>query len=131
MLLGGLAGCFASMPNWPWPPDPAADEATPHVIYFERDAYKVDDSYRSMLEAHARRMRTTPALRLQIQAYTDRFGGNEYNLALSRKRAETVMKQLIALGVPPERLEIIGHGEARHTAKSGAASDRRVELIYR
>jgi peptidoglycan-associated lipoprotein len=137
LLWSALSGCAASWPEWSWPSwpsGPVADASTPRVIFFERDAYKVDDSYRPMLEAHARRMKAMPSLRLLIEAYADRHGANEYNLALSRKRAETVMKQLVALGVPPERMEIAGHGEVRHTARNGmheAASDRRVELVYR
>jgi len=130
--MGALSGCFAS---FPWSDGPVADATTPHVIYFERDAYKVDDSYRSMLEAHARRMKSAPGLRMLIQAHADRAGSSEYNRALSHKRAEMVMRQLVALGVPADRMEIEGRGETRPAAKGAphepAASERRVELIYR
>ena len=132
LVLAALSGCNGSLPFFR-PAAPAADASTPHVIYFERDAYKVDDGYRTLLEAHARRMKASPGLRLLIQATTDRFGPVEYNLALSRKRAEMVMKQLVSMGVPPERLEIAGLGEVHHAARNGheSAIDRRVELIYR
>ncbi|WP_330834422.1 OmpA family protein [Piscinibacter sp.] len=132
MLLGALTGCFASFPWWE---GPVADASTPHVIYFERDAYKVDESYRPMLEAHARKMKNAPGLRMLIQAHADRVGSSGYNRALSHKRAEMVMRELVALGVPADRLEIDGRGEPRHAGKGqGAeapASERRVELIYR
>ena len=129
-LLGVLSGCAASIP-WPWRDGPMADASTPHVIYFERDAYKVDDAYHPMLQAHARRMKNTPALRMRVQAHADRVGSSEYNRALSQKRAEMVMRELVALGVPADRIEIAGMGEARRGPQESTASDRRVELIYR
>jgi len=126
-----LAGCAGPVIVMPW----AERAPASNVIYFEHDAYKVDDGYRGLLEAHAQRMRSHPSLRLRLEATTDRQGPLDYNRALSRKRAETVMKELIALGVPAERIEIAGLGEARHAAhgaSNGAgATDRRVELIYR
>lgn len=104
------------------------------MIYFERDAYKVDESYRDLLEAHASRMRARPQLRLRLEAWTDRQGSTEYNRALARKRAQTVMKELVARGVPAERIEIAGLGERgapRAGTSAANAGDRRVELIYR
>jgi peptidoglycan-associated lipoprotein len=125
-----LTGCAG-------PPGVASriDPVAANVIYFQHDAYKLDDSYRSVLEAHARRMRLHPSLRLRLEATTDAQGPLEYNRALSRKRAETVMRELVALGVPAARIEIAGLGEARHAGRGaghdGNAADRRVELIYR
>jgi len=127
------------------PPAPAPKEhpnaesqrsaALPRAIYFGRDAYKVDASYRPALEAHARKLNGSPSLRLEIQAFADTRGPREYNLALSKKRAETVMKALIAMGVPRRQLRITNHGESRRVAErsSGKATpaDRRVELVYR
>jgi peptidoglycan-associated lipoprotein len=121
------------------PPPPAAvvkaPPEPPRVLYFEPDAYKLSPRYRPTLEAHARKLKASPNLQLVIRAYTDARGAYDYNLALSKKRAETVAKQLVAMGVPPRRLELAHHGERRATAggRTGRATaeDRRVELIYR
>jgi peptidoglycan-associated lipoprotein len=99
------------------------------VIYFKPDAYKVDARYRRALQAHARRLKADPQLRMVIQAHADSSGDREYNLALSKKRAETVAKQLKALGVPARQLELVYHGEA--AGERVAAAERRVELLYR
>lgn len=48
-----------------------------------------------------------------INGYTDRLGSESYNLALSKRRAERVKNELIALGVPSSRIaDVIAHGEA-------------------
>ncbi|MED5617700.1 OmpA family protein [Ideonella sp. BN130291] len=110
----------------------AADDNDPAVIYFDSDVYTVKDEYQPLLEAHAKRLIANPKLRLRIDAHTDNNGPADYNLELARMRAQSVMKQLVALGVPPQQLQIVGHGKGR-AAKGGKAqaANRRVELTYR
>lgn len=128
----------AAAPAAPAPaavPAPTRVPELPRVIYFDVDAYKVEDRYRPMLRAHAQRLRAMPGRRLLIRAYTDPQGPVEYNEALSSKRAETVKKMLIAFGAPADRLHDVGAGERSRSSTSGTGaghwSDRRVELIYR
>jgi peptidoglycan-associated lipoprotein len=126
-----IAGCAGPVIVMPWAE--RAPEA--NVIYFDHDAYKVDDTYRALLEAHARRMREHPALRLRLDATADAQGPLDYNRALAKKRAEMVMRELVGLGVPAQRIDIASFGEVRHGARRSAhessANDRRVELTYR
>ena len=62
----------------------------------------------------------------------DERGTEEYNLHLSNRRASTVKRYLVNLGVPEKNLETVGYGENRpadsgHTEDAWAAN-RRVEL---
>lgn len=98
------------------------------VIYFKPDAYKVDARYRRVLQAHARRLKADPRLHMVIEAHADGRGERDYNLALSKKRAETVAKHLKAQGVQARQLEIVYRGEA--AGQRVAAAERRVELLY-
>jgi len=111
----------------PSAPVKAASEPA-RVLFFEPDAYKLAPRYRPTLEAHARKLKSSPALRLVIESYTDSRGAADYNLALSKKRAETVAKQLVGMGVARHRIELVHHGERSAVA---TAEDRRVELRYR
>jgi peptidoglycan-associated lipoprotein len=114
------------------PPAPAAapEPARPQraaVIYFKPDAYKVDARYRELLRSHARRLKANPRLHMIIEAHADGRGQRDYNLALSKKRAETVAKHLKAQGVPARQLEIVYRGEGG--GERVAAAERRVELL--
>lgn len=74
-----------------------------------------------------------------LKGYTDEKGDDAYNLALSGRRAEAVKNWMAANGVPVERLDARGYGEADPVAPNrhpngnddpGArARNRRVEVI--
>jgi OOP family OmpA-OmpF porin len=57
----------------------------------------------------------------------------QYNLKLSRLRAESVRSILIAGGVAPERIESQGYGKTRPVASNatatGKAQNRRVKVV--
>jgi len=128
----------------PPPPPPDAPVAArpanaapslPNELYFDRDAYKVRPADQPLIAAHARRLKAAPQLHVTLRGHADPEGPLDYNLALARKRADTVRKLLIAWGARPQQVDIVSLGEARGMSSSGTghdvASDRRVELIYR
>jgi peptidoglycan-associated lipoprotein len=113
----------------------APEPEPPAVIYFKPDAYKFEPAYQPMLAAHAKKLKAAPNLHLVIQAFSDPRGARDYNLALSKKRAQTVARFLVAQGVPQDRLELVVHGEPQvrdsSSERVARAADRRVELQYR
>ena len=52
-----------------------------------------------------------PNITIELSAHTDYRGSDEYNKALSQKRAETVVDYLIKKGIAAERLTPVGYGE--------------------
>jgi OOP family OmpA-OmpF porin len=50
--------------------------------------------------------------RVNVEGYTDKIGNPQYNLKLSQQRAEAVKTQLVALGIPQERIMISAMGSA-------------------
>lgn len=70
---------------------------------------------------------------LLIEGHTDNVGSDEYNRALSEKRAQAVQDHLVARGVSPERIAIKGYGkqypEAPNDTPSGRQQNRRVEIV--
>jgi OmpA-OmpF porin, OOP family len=65
-----------------------------------------------------------------IIGYTDAKGSEESNLLLSQRRADAVVRYLVARGIPASRLVAIGRGE-RDLAdpdQPDAAINRRVEV---
>jgi outer membrane protein OmpA-like peptidoglycan-associated protein len=67
-----------------------------------------------------------------IEGHTDATGSDEYNLDLSKKRAQSVAGYLESLGVGSVRFTITGYGEVQPIADngtdSGRTANRRVEL---
>ncbi|MDZ7764826.1 MAG: OmpA family protein [Melioribacteraceae bacterium] len=96
---------------------------------------------RSVLEAGADRhldrlvvfLQRYPERRIEIEGHTDNVGAGDYNLGLSRRRAESVQNYLTQRGINPDRTTAIGLGQARPIASNqtaaGRQQNRRVEII--
>jgi outer membrane protein OmpA-like peptidoglycan-associated protein len=67
-----------------------------------------------------------------VQGHTDDQGKEDYNLGLSQRRAEAVIKYLVASGVQPQRVVARGYGEAKRLqpgeTEDARAANRRVEF---
>ncbi|WNG38693.1 OmpA family protein [Archangium minus] len=71
--------------------------------------------------------------RMELAGHADERGTEEYNLQLSQKRAASVKKYLVDLGVPANQLKTVGYGENRPTEQGANeeawAANRRVEFV--
>ncbi len=77
--------------------------------------------------------------RVALEGHADSIGTDAYNVALSRRRAESVAQELVARGVRRDRLSVEGYGESRPVAPNtlpggkdnpaGRALNRRVEAV--
>ncbi len=78
-------------------------------------------------------LRSVPAVRALVVGHTDNQGALDFNLDLSRRRAQAVVAALTAQGIPPARLVAQGVGMAAplasNEAEEGRARNRRVELV--
>ena len=67
-----------------------------------------------------------------IEGHTDASGTDEYNLELSRKRAQSVSAHLATMGVSSVRFSVMGYGEAQPISSNdtaeGRTQNRRVDL---
>ena len=68
-----------------------------------------------------------------IEGHTDSVGSADYNLKLSKRRANSVRDNLMAKGISPERITTRGYGEnypvSTNDTKIGRQLNRRVEVI--
>lgn len=73
------------------------------------------------------------SFKIEVQGHTDDKGSDAYNLDLSKRRAQSVRKYLVARGVSPDRLESQGYGEARplvpNISEANRALNRRVQFL--
>jgi general secretion pathway protein A len=67
-----------------------------------------------------------------LRGYTDALGSTEYNKSLSAFRANVVKSYLTGKGISPDRMRVIGMGDAAprmpNTTSEGRAANRRVEI---
>ncbi len=103
-------------------------------IYFDTDKADVKPESKAALEEMAKLLKTFPDLRVLVVGHTDSTGDREYNMGLSRRRAEAVVKSLReSYGIAASRLVPAGVGMlapvASNRTEEGRAKNRRVELV--
>jgi len=90
-----------------------------------------EDSKR-VLDKIAKYMEEVPEISFKIEGHTDNRDRDEFNLLLSQKRADAVMKYLMRKKIKRERLSFEGYGESRpkysNTTPEGRQLNRRVEI---
>lgn len=103
-------------------------------IHFATDSDAVEEDSRPQLEEIAQLLQNGPDLKVLIVGHTDSQGSLDYNLDLSKRRAQAVVDLLtVEYGVAGDRLTSIGVGMAAPVATNrtdaGRALNRRVELV--
>jgi peptidoglycan-associated lipoprotein len=126
--------CIDGRCQRPWagqtPDDVTCELAT---VYFGFDQAAVPPEARDPLEGNADCIKSadgTPTV--QIIGHTDSRGTEEYNIALSERRAAAVADFLARLGIDPARFHVIpmGESEAVGTDEASQAEDRKVEFNW-
>jgi len=72
---------------------------------------------------------------IAVEGFTDRTGSNDYNQALSRRRADAVVQYLVAQhNIPIYRIHMVGLGELKPVDEArnreARAKNRRVEVTF-
>ncbi|MCX6237217.1 MAG: OmpA family protein, partial [Bacteroidia bacterium] len=101
-------------------------------IFFETDSSSLKPESLGQLKEIVDFMTKNPGLIIEIGGHTDCLGSENYNLALSAKRADAVVQYLISKGVSSARLRSKGYGfsvpVADNSTEEGRALNRRTEF---
>ena len=105
-------------------------------IYFDSNKADIKNESKPILQEIAMLLKKEPGLKLHVVGHTDNVGGLEFNLGLSRRRADAVVEALTKeFGVPAGCLTANGVAYlapvAANTSEAGRARNRRVELVPR
>jgi OOP family OmpA-OmpF porin len=84
----------------PPPPAPAPPAARQFVVYFEFDKSDLTPEGSRVVQDAAAAYKQTGSARIAVTGYTDLSGTQQYNLGLSKRRADTVRAALVRSGVP-------------------------------
>lgn len=101
-------------------------------VYFDFDNYRIRREASRVLDELAVKLIQDPDVQVEIFAYADDRGTNEYNLRLSQKRGQAVVDYLSQKGVDQTGLAIIAKGKQvaveTEVSELQRQYDRRVEL---
>jgi outer membrane protein OmpA-like peptidoglycan-associated protein len=123
------APAYASAAPAPAPSAPGVDLP---VVTFEFNSAQLTAQARQVLDqlSSALRSQDLAGSRILIEGHTDTVGGVEYNLGLSKQRAESVGRYLASQQIDPGRLQMLGKGESEPLDADGtAAVNRRVRVV--
>ncbi len=103
-------------------------------ILFDHDSAAIKPESAEAIAEIAKYLRADPEVKLFVVGHTDGTGTYEYNLDLSQRRAQAVVRELVSRhGIAAGRLKPVGVGPvaplAPNTTEEGRAKNRRVELV--
>ncbi len=82
-------------------------------VLFANDSDAINPIFAKQISDLADFLKEYPSTSIELQGYTSITGTDEYNLDLSKRRAENVRQELIKNGISPNRLRIVGFGETK------------------
>ncbi|WP_047245229.1 OmpA family protein [Maribacter thermophilus] len=101
-------------------------------VYFDTNKSDVKGASASTLNKLAGIFKEYPNSNILVEGHTDSAGSDEYNMNLSKQRAQSVTDYLIAQGISPTRFTTKWYGETQpvgdNSTAEGKAQNRRVEL---
>ena len=110
-----------------------AQEAGTYLVYFDLDRSTLTADGRQVVQAAANEYRQTGTARVSVSGHADLSGSGSYNEALSQRRAETVRRELVRLGVPAASISTVAEGETDPAVQTPdgtrEARNRRVEIM--
>jgi peptidoglycan-associated lipoprotein len=105
------------------------------IVYFDYDSYVIKPQFQSLIEGHARFLKSNNGRKISVEGHTDERGGREYNLALGQRRSEAVRRALGLLGVTDTQVEAVSFGKEKPAAtgsdEAAWSQNRRAEIVYR
>jgi outer membrane protein OmpA-like peptidoglycan-associated protein len=134
---------FAAAEPAPPAPPPVAQTAPPPAppvrkkivlrgVNFDFDKADIRFDARPVLDEAIATLKQEGTIAIVAEGHTDSRGTDEYNQALSLRRAKAVRDYLVAGGIDAARIQVEGYGESRPVASNdtddGRAQNRRTEL---
>jgi OOP family OmpA-OmpF porin len=104
-------------------------------INFAFDSARIEPEFEPVLDVAVDELQANPDISVEVAGHTDSTGADDYNQALSERRASSVVDYLVSKGIDRSRLAPTGSGESQPVAdngtRDGRAQNRRVELNVR
>ena len=107
--------------------------AVKEIVYFNYDQYSLTSAAFGSIDQVIKKLKDNPILNVHLKGYTDLSGSEQYNSALSRRRAQMVFDYMNSRGIPAERMIMSGYGKNNPAIASNdpgtAWMNRRCEIV--
>ena len=128
-----LGACASEPPPPPPPPPPAPAQTQAFMVFFDWDRSNLSPQALNTVQQAAQAYKTRGSAQITATGHTDTSGPENYNMALSLRRANTVKNALVQDGVPAQAINVVGVGEAGLLVQTGDGvrepQNRRVEIV--
>lgn len=81
-------------------------------VFYAFDSAELTDNSTQALDSLVTLLNENPHVTIELSAHCDYRGADTYNLRLSQRRAESVVRYLISQGITQDRLTPVGYGES-------------------
>jgi len=114
------------------PPAPAV-QATSFMVFFDWDRSNLSQQALNTIKQASDAYKTKGSARITATGHTDTSGPENYNMALSLRRANAVKDVLVRNGVPATAISVVGMGEKGLLVPTADGvrepQNRRVEIV--
>src|SRR5437870_620419 len=94
-------------------------------VYFEFDRSEISDEGIRLLDQKVDALQRNASVQIRIEGNADDSGSDEYNMALSQRRAATVGRYFTERGIDASRIRIVSYGEERPACTTSRDEDCR------
>ena len=102
-------------------------------MLFGSDLDSLNSQSRTIVERIGRALLSVDIQRVRVDGHTDASGKAAYNQQLSERRAQSVAKALIEIGMQPQNIQSRGLGSTQPVAdnrtSAGRTENRRVSIV--
>jgi OOP family OmpA-OmpF porin len=122
----------AAMAQLQPPPVQGAAPGT-YIVLFDFDRSNINQAGQAVLDQVLADAAKMGGVHISATGHADRSGPEDYNMALSLRRADSVREALIAGGVPADAITVAGRGESEPAVPTPDGvkeqANRRVEIV--
>ena len=86
-------------------------------VFFAYDSVVLTEDARGILQKNADYLKKRGTAKVMVEGHADSRGTNEYNLALSDRRAAAVRDYMVSLGITADRISSVAKGEEQPFCK--------------
>ena len=93
-------------------------------IYYDLDKYDIRPDAALVLDSLVQIMNDNPEIYIELGSHTDNRADDDYNLRLSRQRAQSAVRYIINEGIEAARITAKGYGETQLIVKNAQTEEQ-------